>query len=253
MKAAFAQVSNVDRLLAGMAIVQKRGASEASMMLVTSEPGYGKTETVHWYVTQTPHAVYLRAKSGWTRHWLLRDLLTELGISPMRLTEDLFNQAVTILASRSSMLVIDEIEHAFSDYHVLEAIRDISDVTEIPVVLVGMNEVKDKIRSRFPQISSRIATVVHFQPVSEEDIRTAAQALLDGVEIGNDVIQEIYRQCEGRMRLVLNALAVCERVAKARKAKLITLAEVDGQELIHDWQARPLKQAKVRRLKVGKA
>lgn len=247
MKSVFAPVSNVDRLLAGMALVQKRGASEASMMLVTSEPGFGKTETLRWYVDQQPHAVYVRAKSGWTRHWFLRDVLQELGVSPQRLTEDMFRQVVGALAARPYILVLDEIEHALADTRVLEAIRDISDLTEIPVVLVGMDQVKDKIRARFPQITSRIATVVHFQPVSEDDIRTAAGSLLDGVELDGDVVHEIHRQCEGRMRLVLNALACCERIAKSRRAARISMADVADQELIHDWKARPAKVHKLRR------
>lgn len=247
MKSIFAQVSNVDRLLAGMALVQKRGASEASMMLVTSEPGFGKTETLRWYVAQQPHAVYVRAKSGWTRHWFLRDVLQELGISPMRLTEDMFRQVIGGLVARPYILVIDEIEHALADTRVLEAIRDISDLTEIPVVLVGMDQVKDRIRSRYPQITSRVATVVHFQPVSEADIRMAANTLLDGVEISEEVVTEIHRQCEGRMRLVLNALACCERIGKARRATRVELADLTDQELIHDWKARAPKVLKLRR------
>ncbi len=239
MKAVFAPVSNVDRFLAGMALVQKRGAAEASMMLVTSEPGFGKTETLQWYVTQQPHAVYLRCKSGYTRHWFLKDLLHELGIQPARLTEDMFRQAKEALGSLPYILVIDEIEHALADIRVMEAIRDLSDLTEIPVVLVGMDQVKDKIRARYPQITSRIATIVHFQPVTEQDIRTAAAHLLEGLTLSDDLVAEILRRCEGRMRLVLNALANCERIAKARRAGQLGLADVDGQELIHDWQRRP--------------
>jgi hypothetical protein len=247
LKPTFALVSNVERLMAGMAIVHQRGAMEAGMMLVTSEPGFGETQTLHWYVSQQPYAVYVRAKSGWTRHWFLTDLLAALGVSPQRLTEDMFRQAVNALEARPYTVVGDEVEHALADHAVMEAIRDVSDATKIPVVLVGMDQVKDRIRSRYPQISSRIAVIVYFQPVSHEDVAKAASALLDGVKLADDLVEEIHRQCEGRMRLVMNALGNCERVARQRKTTILALKDVEGQELIHDWQSKRPRLVKLPR------
>ena len=247
MKPTFAIVSNVERLMAGMAIVHQRGAMEAGMMLVTSEPGFGKTETLRWYVSQQPYAVYIRAKSGWTRHWFLNDLLAALGVSPARLTEDMFRQAKGALEARPYMLVVDEVEHALADHVVMEAIRDLSDSTCIPVVLVGMDQVKDRIRSRYPQISSRIAVIVYFQPVSREDVVKAAATLLDGLRLEDDLVDEIHRQCEGRMRLVMNALGNCERLARQRKVAALALKDVEGQEIIHDWQSKRPRVVKLQR------
>jgi DNA transposition AAA+ family ATPase len=236
MRALFAHnVANVDLFLAGLSIVKKRGAREASMMLVTGDPGFGKTSTLQWFVTQEPHAIYVRCKAGYTRHWFFRDVLAELGVSPRRLTEDMFRQAAEALASRPYIMVVDEVDHASAQ--VLEAIRDLADLVEVPVVLVGMDRVKDVIRSRYPQISSRIATVVHFQPISVSDIRNAAATLVEGVQLAEDVVEEIHRQCEGRMRLALNALAVCENLARARRLETVSLADLGELELIHDWKA----------------
>ncbi len=237
-------VSNVTRLLAGVSIVQERGAVEACLMLVTGQPGLGKTETVGWYVTQQPYAIYLRAKSGWTRHWFLNDLLAELGEAPARLTEDMFKQALAALARKPYVLVVDEVEHALADTRVLEAIRDFSDLLRLPTVLVGMAEVRNKI-ARHPQVQSRIATIVTFQPATLEDIKATSAMLLEGgVSITDDVAELIHTRSEGRMRLVLNGLAACERVARLRKVKTVGLAEVKDVDLVHDWQAKkaqPLK------------
>ena len=244
-------VSNVTRLLAGVSIVQERGAVEACLMLVTGEPGLGKTETVGWYVTQQPYAIYLRAKSGWTRHWFLNDLLAELGEAPARLTEDMFKQALAALARKPYVLVVDEVEHALADTRVLEAIRDFSDLLRLPTVLVGMGAVRNKI-ARHPQVQSRIATIVTFQPATLEDIKATAAMLLEGgVTLTDEVAELIHTRSEGRMRLVLNGLAACERVAKLRKAKVVGLAEVKDVDLVHDWQAR--KAQPVKALKVAHA
>lgn len=254
-------LTNVNRFLAGITIVKKRGAAEASMMLVTSDPGFGKTRTLHWYVTQEPNAVYVRCKAGYTRAWFLRDLVKELGLTPGRTSEENFILAIRGLsgtptdkhqpkASRTQepgMLLVDELDHAMGDSKTLETIRDLADLTEIPVVLSGMEKIKEKIRSVYPQITSRIAKVVPFLPVSVEDIQTAARCLLEGVEIAPDLADEIHRLCEGRMRMVMNAFAVIENIAKARKASCLSMADMEGIELIHDW--RGTSKVRVHRLR----
>ena len=250
MKLQFAhQVSNVMALLAGFTRVKHRGAQEASILLVTGQPGLGKTEAMRWFVTQEKHAVYIRAKSGWTRHWFLSDLLVELGYAPQRLTEDMFKQAKEALALRQPTLVIDEVEHALMDHRVLEAIRDLVDLLCIPVVLVGMGEVRAKL-IKHPQIWSRIATVVEFGPITLDDVHAAAKTLLDGVVLQPDLLAELHRQCDGRMRLLLNGLRTCERMTETAKVRSLALADVEGKELIHDWTSK--KPGTVSNLRVQK-
>ena len=48
------------------------------------------------------------------------------------------------------------------------------------------------------------------------------------------------------MRLVMNALGNCERLAKQRKVSTLALKDVEGQELIHDWQSKRPRLVKLR-------
>ncbi|HGX92123.1 MAG TPA: ATP-binding protein, partial [Candidatus Tenderia sp.] len=43
MKHTFVKTENTQRFREGIAILEERGAMEASMMLVTGAPGYGKS------------------------------------------------------------------------------------------------------------------------------------------------------------------------------------------------------------------
>lgn len=238
MKAIFAPTSNVKRLLLGLEIVEKRGAAEAGYLLVTSVPGYGKTETLLWLATQQPNVVYLRAKSGYNPHWLMSDLLSELRRAPERHTEDMFRAALAILKSRPGYkLIIDEAEHAMANKKVVEAIRDLSDLAQIPVILVGMDQIQDRVE-RYPQVTSRVAAVVHFQPADLSDIQAVASTLLEGVALEEDLAREILRQTHGMMREVLNALARIEAEAKLQKLSSIGLRQMAGKELTHDWKAK---------------
>jgi len=119
---------------------------------------------------------------------------------------------------------------------------------ETPLVLVGMDQAQARI-AKHPQISSRVAVVVHFQPASAEDIAVTAKELLDGVMLQEDLVKEIQTQTKGRMREIMNALAVCERLARQSKAKILTKSDMDGQELTYDWQAR---KPRITKLKVAR-
>lgn len=237
MKSLFAKTSNLARFLSGLSQVRQRAAAEASLMLVTSEPGYGKTRTLHWFATQEEHVIYLRAKSGWTRHWFYTDLLAAIKVVPGRYTEEAFRQTLQELAGLDYVIIIDEVEHALANGQVIEAIRDLSDLMEIPIVLVGMEHVKGKI-ARHAQISSRIAAVVEFKPADLADIQSVAAQLLDGVQIEEPLAQEILRQTKGRMREIMNALGTCERLAKKRKAPKVGLEDMAGIDLTFDWRAK---------------
>ncbi len=239
MRPEFAKTSNVQRFLNGMATVDARGAREASMMLVTGDPGYGKTATVYWWAIQNG-AVYLRAKANYTPFWLLSELVQELKGRPARNSEDLSKQVVISLSRDPRPVIIDEVEHTFRDLKVLETIRDIVDLIAVPMVLVGTDQVQNRV-ARFAQFSSRIAAVVQFRAATAADVRLCCDVKCE-VPVADDLVEEIHRQAGGRIREVMNAIAVVERHGKARTGAAaknpVCLSDMAGKSLTHDWQAR---------------
>ncbi len=239
MRPEFARTSNVQRFLNGMTVVDARGAREASMMLVTGDPGYGKTATVYWWAIQHG-AVYLRAKANYTPFWLLSELVQELKGRPARNSEDLSKQVVISLSRDPRPVIIDEVEHTFRDLKVLETIRDIVDLIAVPMVLVGTDQVQNRV-ARFAQFSSRIAAVVQFKPATIADVRLCCDVKCE-VSVADDLVEEIHRQAGGRIREVMNAIAVVERHGGARTGaeakKPVSLSDMAGKSLTHDWQAR---------------
>ncbi|KIO49625.1 AAA family ATPase [Nitrosospira sp. NpAV] len=236
MKKQFVKTSNYERFRTGITAVETRGAAEASLLLITGEAGYGKSATVdQWAISQG--AAYLRAKVEWTPRYFMTELAESLKLDSRGRAKDIFARIAGFLGGQQIPLVIDEIEHCLRDNAlVLEAIRDLSDLTEVLVVLVGMEQVQAKI-ARHAQISSRIAKVVTFLPATLEDVRLTCRQLAD-VEIAEDLVAEIHQQSGGRMREIMNAIATCERHASRNSANKIALADMAGQTLTHDWQAR---------------
>ena len=234
MKAKFVSVSNVDRFLAGRDKVARRGAPEASWHLVMGEPGFGKTKTLTWHRLQTT-SVLLRAKSGWTLNWALRDLVGELGLQPERSREKLYEQAVTACAMQQRDIIVDEIEHALRHSEIIEAFRDLSDEVEVPIIIGGMKGV-DKRLKRYPQIYSRIASVTEFQKCSIDDVRLCCTELCE-IEIADDLAALIHNHTGGRLREVLNYIAEAERIGK-RSGKTVSAADLGGKVLTNDGKAR---------------
>jgi hypothetical protein len=229
-------ISNYERFRTGISAVETRGAAEASLMLVTAPAGYGKSQTVdQWAVASG--AAYLRAKVEWTPRYFMTELAETLKIDSRGRAKDIFGRIAGVLGSQQIPLVIDEVEHCLRDNaQVLEAIRDLSDLTEVIVILVGMDQVQAKI-ARHAQISSRIAKVVEFFPATLEDVAEFCKQLSE-VSIASDLVAEIHKQSSGRVREIMNAIATVEQTAKRNGNSAASLNDMAGQVLTHDWQAR---------------
>lgn len=236
MKKQFVKTENYERFRTGITAVENRGAAEASLMLVTAEAGFGKSTTVdHWAIQSG--AAYVRAKEGWTPAWFKSELAENLKIDTRGRPKDVFARIAGYIGSNQIPIVIDEVEHCLeNNAAVLEAVRDLSDLTEVLVILVGMDQVQARI-ARHRQISSRIARVVEFQPASINDVLVTCKQLAE-VEIADDLIAQIHRDSGGRMRDIMNAIATIENTAKRNGATQVTLADMAGQSLTHDWQSR---------------
>lgn len=218
-------LSNVSRFLDGTRAVANRGAREASWLLVEGMPGLGKTGTLTWYGLKQ-NAAFIRAKAGWTPHWLLTDLADVLRVnSRIRSTEELFKAVMPELMIRANqdglVLIVDEIDHAAKDAKVLETLRDLTDASELPLIAVGMKGAQPLLR-RFPQISSRLADVVTFQPATVADVKLIC-AELSEVSIADDLAEEIQQRTGGLLREVKTAIGRIEHKFRRERGK-ITLA-----------------------------
>ncbi|MDG4552854.1 MAG: ATP-binding protein [Candidatus Competibacter sp.] len=250
MKNIFAVTSNAERFIGAIRALENRGAAESTWVLLTGVPGLGKTELAEWWAL-TEDAVYLRAKAAWTPRAAQLELAERLGIAPSRGNAELFGQILSTLGRNPTAIVIDEVEHCLRDAKVLEVFRDLSDLLEIPIVIVGMDAVRTKIQ-RHEQISSRIHQVVDFLPATLADVRIMAETLVElPLRWHDDLIEKICVESEGRYRLIMDALAVVERQAKRGGATAVHAADFP-ERLTHDWRLRVSRHKAARANKSAK-
>lgn len=114
----------------------------------------------------------------------------------------------------------------------METIRDLSDMLEIPFILVGMGRVRHNL-TRFPAIASRVGQTVEFKVAPLAD----AQALVDQlceVPVKPDLVEYLHRAAQGKFREIKEGLAAIERFGKRNPGMEIGVAEMAGQVLMND-------------------
>jgi DNA transposition AAA+ family ATPase len=240
MRPAFVKTENSTRFLSGLLALADRGAQEACFLVVDGEPGLGKTTIIHRWVAQEG-GVYLRAKKEWTPGWMLRELLELLKITPEHSFERMYRQCLAALGAQARAadrdgttfaVVVDEADHISRRGEILETLRDLSDMLEIPFVLVGMGRIRHNL-SRFPQILSRVAQPVEFKPCPLHDADGLVKGLCEA-PVANDLIAFLHKSAKGYTREIKEGIAAIERFGKRNPGKTIDCALMDGQPLLTD-------------------
>ncbi|PYE87531.1 AAA family ATPase [Phyllobacterium leguminum] len=242
MRNQFVETSNVKRYQGALAALEQRGAQEACLVVVDGLPGLGKTTTLKHWVAQNG-CVYLRAKKEWTPAWFMNELLESLRVHPPHafakkyakaLEELALRQDAAMMGRRAFGLVIDEADHVSNKPSILETIRDISDMIELPTVLVGMGKVNDHL-GRFPQVASRVSQRVRFEKMTEADVKALVAARCE-VPVADDLIKFVHTVSGGYNREVLEAIANIERFGLRFDygPEGVTLADMAGQVIFTD-------------------
>lgn len=234
MRKHFVRTENDKRLRAALLQREQRGAREANLIVVHGRAGDGKTRTLHnWASTPNPlgaQAVMLTADPSWTAHRMMALLADRLGI----VTQG--NWQATVgehIADGEIPLVIDEAGFALAaNAACLERLRSITDKSGTALVLVMMERDMARLRQH-DQITSR-ATLCPFNPSTLADVRAACTALAE-VQIADDLAERVLRESAGRMRQVLEAISVCEQVARAAGKASVGVEDLRGYAVCQDF------------------
>lgn len=234
MKRVFATTSNSVAFDEAVQALKKRGAREASWLLLCGEAGHGKSALSQNYVAEEG-GIYIRAKAHWTPAVALAELVTETGQTPERKNSANFDTVVRSLAINPRPIVVDEIDHILGKRDTLETIRDISDLTEIPVIIVGMEEAERRLK-RFPQIYSRINQIVRTKPQKRDYVGSILADLCE-VPFEDAVVDVVLAQTGGYLREILDAVTTIEAIGR-RQGGTVTNAMVKAVSLIGGRAAR---------------
>ena len=194
------------------------------MGLIYGDPGLGKTQTAVWWATNND-AVYVRAQNKMTCRWLLEKIVYELGESPSRKMADLIEQCITHLRLKPQVIIIDEVDYLINRHRIVETLRDLHDLTGVPIVLIGMQEAKTKL-GKYRHLYDRISEIIEIKPFSKDDLDVIVEELSE-IKI-TDEAKEIFFEKTNRFRQVIKGISLLENLAKTNGLNKIDVKQVKG-------------------------
>jgi hypothetical protein len=222
MREDFAITKNVKRFIHGVEVINTPIKGRIGNGLFFGPPGTGKTDVGQWYASQ--HDVpYIRAKDISSRRSLLSNIVAELGEAPGYLTDTLFNQIVEQLIERPRVIIIDEVDYLVRGGAV-EVLRDINDMTNTPIIMMGMENVDKKLK-QFRHLYDRFTAVVRFELFDKEEIASLAENICSA-KLAPCAIDYITQAGGGKLRLTTTWFSRAEQLAARNKIEEITGAHL---------------------------
>jgi DNA transposition AAA+ family ATPase len=231
MRDVIAEISNVRRLRHAAATLLHVTRGMPAIGLVSGDVGLGKT-TATRNVCAREAAVWVGAVPDWTPRWMTADIAEELGCVRGATTERNYRNIIGALRQQKRAIFIDEADHLCRKLHLVETLRAIHDQCGAPIVLIGMAALPAAIKA-LPQLHSRIAHWVEFQPCDLKDVRLMAEQLCE-VLLDDELISHLANATGGSVRAVRVALERVEGFARRKGKKTLGLDDLpDEFELVY--------------------
>jgi len=224
MRKLFVKTHNVKNFVGLMNNLIDKSNEVPKMGLVYGDPGLGKTRVAVWWAGRND-AVYVRAQNNTTSHGILEKVVEELGEAPSKKSTDLMKQCIAHLRLNPQVVIIDEVDYLISRSKTIETLRDLHDLTGVPVVLIGMQEAKIKL-GKFKHLFDRISEIIEFKPFSKEDMEVIVEELSE-IKI-TDEAKVIFFEKSNRFRQVIKGISILENLAKTNGLNKIDVKQVKG-------------------------
>lgn len=211
MKTAFVKTKNVRGFINLIYNLKNKPDNISKIGLIYGEAGLGKTKTAQ-YLAIKFDAIYVRAINSMTPKWLMEEIAKELDEIPRFFTADIFRQCVNTLRQNPQIIIIDEIDYLLKDFKTIEILRDLHDETGVPIILVGMDLAKHKLK-KYTHLYDRISEIYHFTEFDFKDIKQITEELSE-VEIADCAIKVILSKAT-RFRQIVQITDKFEQAAQA--------------------------------------
>jgi len=195
------------------------GAGEGRLGLVFGRAGRGKTRTAQWYAAKEK-CRYLRVVTVWSELDFLKGLCREVGvIDPPHRRGACFAEIIDKMVHDPRPVFVDELEKM--NVRMLDLIRDLSDISTAPFVLIGEEELAT-VMKRNRRVWSRTFQTMEFQPIGVPDILMFCGDTTS-ITIEADVAGLIHQYSDGDFRLVKRLVIALIQYANSMQNERITM------------------------------
>lgn len=231
MKPVVAPVKNLLATQIALETLIQRSYGVPGIGLLHGNSGLGKTTTTTYLYNQV-NGIYVSTRAHDTTSSLLQRVVEELGSAPKFRISKNVDFIIEQMSMHERPLFIDEADYLMNDKRMLETIRDLYDGTEIPIVLIGMDQIARRISSH-KQFFNRISEWVEFKKADIDDVRVMADSLLEhDIQVDDDLLEHLRIATGGELRRITIGLQKIESLAIANELDLVTL-DAWGDEPFH--------------------
>jgi DNA transposition AAA+ family ATPase len=189
--------------------------------------GYGKSKASQ-YVQNKCGAIYLEVFDFWSKKTFVESLLAELNIDkPKGTIATMMQQALRLLQDDPNRLIIIDEADKLIDKNMIELVRDIYKGARVPVLLVGEENLPDKL-ARYERCENRVTAWGMANPSDLADAQALARIYHRSLTIEDDLLLHIVDRTKGVASRVVTTLAAVAEFAKAHQLTSVDLAKYDG-------------------------
>lgn len=219
-------------------LLERPVAHQVGMAMIYGRPGLGKTQFSMRYAIEH-NALYMSALKASTPKSFVVELLRALRAlyepennSPISGPKArLFREILDTLNRYTTkvhlpVLLIDEVDNIIHYPHeeIVGMLRDIADNTVSAVVLVGMQDLRDKVAKLNSHYYNRFIYFAEFKALDMDDARLMCQQLSD-INIADDLARYSNEktQAAGDARKLIKAIRLYEEIAAKLNTKSLSL------------------------------
>jgi len=203
----------------------KLDEEEGRMGAVKGMAGLGKSRTAqHWHA-QNP-SIYMRMLGVWASSPLgfLQALLKELGHKQApHSTSRCFTLLLDLMIGHPQPLFLDEVDRLPGRF--VDMIRDLTDLTAAPVVLIGEENLDDML-AKNTRVWSRVAAQMEFKALGEADVIVYAKQVSE-LDLNGEVARILHRAdnrslTRGNLRVTKRAILTLVQMCNAEGTRVVT-------------------------------
>ncbi|WDR00719.1 ATP-binding protein [Devosia sp. J2-20] len=200
-----APLRNVVALLTMTDMLQARPAGLSGLGVFSGFSGYGKS-VASQYVMNKLGAKYVEARSFWTQKAFCEALLKELNVDrPKGTISKMMDEIIDIMGDDPRRpLIIDEADKLV-DKNMIELVRDIHETTGVPIILVGEENLPNKLKA-FERVDNRVLGRVLAEKCDTADAQHLAKIRCPGIALAPDLLAHIVTQTKGNARRIATTL-----------------------------------------------
>lgn len=226
----YGTVAPLKNVAAAYAVAQRiidRPAGVDGLGLFYGPSGYGKSKA-STYIQNKTNAIYLEVFDYWSKRTFCEILLSELGIDRPRGTiATMMMQALRLLQDDPNRLMIIDEADKLVDKGMIELVRDIYKGARIPVLLVGEEQLPQKL-ARYERCENRVTAYGMANPSDLDDARALAKIYHPKLIFGDDLLAEVVRQTRGVASRIVTSLAEIGQFARAGGLSEVGLNDYTG-------------------------